>query len=613
MPARKPPPRDLAPNVPEPAGSGLGDGREGTDPGGPAPEVLRQARRDSGAPIVNGDTAAVQPGEATLVYDKKKGRARATDAPRLMVTAGPRKGTEHALADELTTIGRGEGNVLVIPDISVSRLHSRVEKQADRWVVLDQGSGNGTRVNGTAVTRYPLRHGDEIEMGDTRLKFVEPGGVLVKGASTPASPRLPAEPEGAGHQPLLAEKNALKRHAPLYGAILVGLVIVFAAGLVRRQRVLRREAEAAAQGDESREFAQKRFQEGVLLLKAGKWVEARDKLKIAAELDPHDPEIGRYLESAEAEAPRAQQLASARAALARKDYAGARGGLSGVPDESALAESAHELSQQLRGALDTAVREAKSRAEAGDAAGAQELLDPVLLAEPSRADALAVKDAIAGQRRPVPSPSLRRERTRTAAVAPRVAPEVQGILEAYLAGDLGAALERAQSARSPRGERLLADLKTFDAAWQDGLAKQQAKRTAEALRALEQAASVDRNIAQGKDGRLGHQVHKALSALHTQLGAAQAGTDEGLPQAAAHLRSAVQNDAGNEAAQAQLRQIGDRCKEIYLRGYVAKDEDAEAARKAFKLVVETLPPSDETAQKAKRWLDKLDGKVSNQE
>src|SRR5207237_3408046 len=104
---------------------------------------------------------------------------------------------------------------------------------------------------------------------------------------------------------------------------------------------------------------------------------------------------------------------------------------------------------------------------------------------------------------------------------------------------------------------------------------------------------------------------KALSAVHTQIAAGQAAAGEdNLPQAAAHLRAAVQNDPANEAAQTQLRAVSDRAREIYLRGYVAKDEDAEASRKAFRLVVETLPSSDETAQKAKRWLDKLSGHKS---
>ena len=48
--------------------------------------------------------------------------------------------------------------------------------------------------------------------------------------------------------------------------------------------------------------------------------------------------------------------------------------------------------------------------------------------------------------------------------------------------------------------------------------------------------------------------------------------------------------------------------ELYLRAYVAKDNDAEAARIGFKLVVDILPAGDATADKAKRWLEKLDGK-----
>ena len=606
MPAAKTPQRKpkTVPPAERVEGPGLAGEHIGdvTDPGGPAPDVLAAARAE--APVQPG------PGDATLVYDKNKGRPKGAEAPRLVVTAGPRKGAEHALVDALTTIGRGEGNVLVIPDISVSRQHSRVERQGERWVVCDQGSGNGTRVNGKSIERYPLQHGDEIEMGDTRVRFMEPGGVVVKGAK---APKAAEEPEVTSNKAPAASKGALKKRAPLYGAIVVALLILFAAGLIRKKRQEQADAEAAAQGAESREFAQKRFQEGVELLKAGKWVEARDKLKIASELDAQDPEIARYLESAEAEAPRAQQLANARAALARRDYAGARGALAGVPDDSALSGGAHELAQQIKDAVDAAVREAKARVESGDPAAAKDLIEPVLAAEPSRPDALAVREAIAGQKRAA-SAERRREKPPAPAAqqAQQPAPDVQSVLEAYLAGDIGAAIERAQAGSSPRAERMLEDLKTFDAAYKEGLAKKQAGRAADAVRALEQAASADRNIAGGKDGRLGREVRKALSALHTQLAAGLLGGDDTLPQAAAHLRAAVQDDPANDAAQSQLRQISDKAKEIYLRGYVAKDDDAETARKAFKLVIATLPPSDETAQKAKHWLDKLDGKVSDQ-
>src|SRR5207253_168107 len=117
-------------------------------------------------------------------------------------------------------------------------------------------------------------------------------------------------------------KKAPGKRGPLYGAIFAVLVVILAAGYVRKQRRADQEAESAQAGDESRKLAQQRFQEGVTLLKQGKWLEARGKLKLAAELDSQDAEIGRYLESAEAEAPRAQALSAAKAALGRKDYAG---------------------------------------------------------------------------------------------------------------------------------------------------------------------------------------------------------------------------------------------------------------------------------------------------
>jgi pSer/pThr/pTyr-binding forkhead associated (FHA) protein len=587
MPAAKPPSRKPPP---EP-------GDERTDPGGPAPEVLEQAQRES----------KPGPGDSTLVYDKNKSRPRG-ESPKLVVTAGPRKGSEFSLTVARTTIGRGSDNVLVIPDISVSRQHVIVEKQGERWVVLDQGSGNGTRVNDKPVDRYPLQHGDKIAMGDTVLQFVEPGGVVVRGGTPTALPRLAAEPVAAK----APAESAFKKRAPLYGAIFAALLIVLAAGMVRRAQRARLEAEAAAQGDESRALSQQRFQEGVALLKQGRWTEARDKLKIAAELDGQDPEIARYLESAEAEAPRAQALATAKAALARKDYAAARGALAAVPEDSALAGGAHEVQQQLRAALDSAVRDARARAEAGDPSGAAELLDPVLAAEPSRADALAVKESIGAQKRSA-APPPRRERSDEprSVAAPPPAPDVASILAAYLSGDIGGAIEHAESAQSPRAARLLRDLKQFDAAWKDGLAKQQAKNLGGAIRSFDQANTADRAISQGQDGRLGREVRKALASLHLQL--VNLASDESLPLAALHLRAALQNDPGNEQAQNEMRQVNDRAKDLYLRGYVAKDSDAELARKTFKLVMDTLPSSDETAQKAKRWIDKLDGKVAKDE
>jgi hypothetical protein len=146
-------------------------------------------------------------------------------------------------------------------------------------------------------------------------------------------------------------------------------------------------------------LAQRRFREGVALVRLGRWRAARDPLEAAAGLDAHDPTIARYLARASAEAPREQHLEQALAALQRRDFAAAKRALGGIPEDSLLAGEAQELEDELRSGMDAAVREARARAEASDAASAVALLAPVLAADPGRADALAVREAMSPRKR----------------------------------------------------------------------------------------------------------------------------------------------------------------------------------------------------------------------
>jgi hypothetical protein len=191
-------------------------------------------------------------------------------------------------------------------------------------------------------------------------------------------------------------------------ALAVLLLLLAAAGAARRWRHTRGRGETAASaegegegeggggggGAARRALAKRRFQEGVALVKLGRWRAARDPLEAAAKLDAHDPAIARYLARASAEAPREQALQEALAALRGRDFAAAKGALGGFPEDSALAGEAGELEDALRSAMDAAVREARARVEASDAASAAALLAPVLAADPRRADALAVRDAM---------------------------------------------------------------------------------------------------------------------------------------------------------------------------------------------------------------------------
>jgi len=54
-------------------------------------------------------------------------------------------------------------------DGNVSRQHAIIERAPGGWMVVDMASTNGILVNGTRVTRAPLRPGDVLEIGPFTL------------------------------------------------------------------------------------------------------------------------------------------------------------------------------------------------------------------------------------------------------------------------------------------------------------------------------------------------------------------------------------------------------------------------------------------------------------
>ena len=72
-----------------------------------------------------------------------------------------------------TTIGKAEENDVALPDDpTASRLHAVFEQFSAGWCVTDLGSSNGTWVNDERIwSARPLRHGDELRIGQTRVTF----------------------------------------------------------------------------------------------------------------------------------------------------------------------------------------------------------------------------------------------------------------------------------------------------------------------------------------------------------------------------------------------------------------------------------------------------------
>jgi pSer/pThr/pTyr-binding forkhead associated (FHA) protein len=78
-----------------------------------------------------------------------------------------------------STVGRSEGNTLVIDEDTVSAQHAVFRHERGRWWLVDLDSTNGTFINGRPVTgRQPLATGDQVSFGRVALAF---GAVTASG------------------------------------------------------------------------------------------------------------------------------------------------------------------------------------------------------------------------------------------------------------------------------------------------------------------------------------------------------------------------------------------------------------------------------------------------
>ncbi|MBN1812524.1 MAG: FHA domain-containing protein [Anaerolineae bacterium] len=90
---------------------------------------------------------------------------------RLVIVSGPKQGVVFPLRQPVVAIGRAADNNIVLQDNSVSGHHACIELRGAQAFIIDQGSSNGTYVNGRRLQQAQLFGGEVILMGDTRLRF----------------------------------------------------------------------------------------------------------------------------------------------------------------------------------------------------------------------------------------------------------------------------------------------------------------------------------------------------------------------------------------------------------------------------------------------------------
>ncbi|NXI34642.1 AGGF1 factor, partial [Galbula dea] len=128
------------------------------------------------------------------------------------------------------TIGREKdvGHTLQIPEVGVSKFHAEVyfDHDLQNYVLVDQGSQNGTVINGNQILQpktkcdpYILEHGDEVKIGETVLSFhIHPGSDTCDGCEpgqVRAHLRLDRKKESSVCPALSKEERELVRRKAL--------------------------------------------------------------------------------------------------------------------------------------------------------------------------------------------------------------------------------------------------------------------------------------------------------------------------------------------------------------------------------------------------------------
>jgi len=109
--------------------------------------------------------APVQP--ATLVQRES---IQPEAAWHLVVVKGPSAGRQYRLGERLS-LGRDFSSDIQLNDGQVSRKHAVIQRIQDAYVVVDQGSTNGTYVNGQRISKPTLlAHGTIIAIGFTHFR-----------------------------------------------------------------------------------------------------------------------------------------------------------------------------------------------------------------------------------------------------------------------------------------------------------------------------------------------------------------------------------------------------------------------------------------------------------
>lgn len=92
-------------------------------------------------------------------------------APKLIILSEQLRGKTFELTKDVHTVGRVEERDICIKDPTISTYHCDFIRNASTYILRDNNSTNGTRVNNVPITEQELQNSDIIQIGGVEILY----------------------------------------------------------------------------------------------------------------------------------------------------------------------------------------------------------------------------------------------------------------------------------------------------------------------------------------------------------------------------------------------------------------------------------------------------------
>lgn len=164
--------------------------------------------------------------------------------PKLIVLSSQFRGKQFELTNDFYTVGRSDERDICIKDSSLSSHHCDIIRSGETFIVRDNNSTNGTRINNVPVSEQELMNSDIIQFGGIEVLFDADNKEGSRSTTTKKTSTgititdIDLDTVNLGSAPVSTSPSDKKERIILVGIIGVLLVALLVLGIVVFSRVL---------------------------------------------------------------------------------------------------------------------------------------------------------------------------------------------------------------------------------------------------------------------------------------------------------------------------------------------------------------------------------------